>query len=116
MLVDPSGGIIVLGLALVAIGLCIYFLPTIIGHQRQISSFGALFFVNLLFGWTVLGWLLCLMWAATGATRAEDAFYEQAARQRRAEDEERAYTEAYARERARLDHEAEQRARQGRWS
>ena len=66
-----------LGLMLAAIGL--YMFPYVIGRQRDVATSGALFVVNLLFGWTVLGWFGCLIWAACGATRAQDAFFRRPA-------------------------------------
>ena len=108
---DDSGAIM-LGLAIIAACLAFYFLPAIIGSRRRINASGALFFVNLLFGWTVLGWFLCLIWAASGATRAQDAFFERAASQPGNDSTaDAAYREVYAKERARLDHEAAQRDR-----
>jgi hypothetical protein len=104
-----DGGQAILGFILLALIISLYFLPAIIGGKRGINASGALFFVNLIFGWTVLGWLVCLIWAASGATRAQDEFFKTAATSRptlspAASD--MAYREAYARERARLDHEA----------
>lgn len=105
-------GVGVAVLALVGLCLFLYFLPSIIGISRGINADGALFFVNLLFGWTVLGWFICLIWAATGATKAQDAFYRKAAAQAGPDPTaDSIYQEAYAKERARLDYEAEQRAR-----
>jgi hypothetical protein len=60
-------------------------LPYLIGRRRKISSLGSLFFVNLILGWTLIGWLLCFVWAATAATKAQDKFYEQAAAAQRGE-------------------------------
>ena len=73
----------VLVLAIVAGALALYFMPALIGIKRGISSCGALLFVNLLFGWTLIGWLLCFIWAATGATKAQDEFYRREALRRR---------------------------------
>ena len=43
------------------VGLPLYFLPTIIGrHKRNVK---ALFVLNLLLGWTFLGWVGALIWA-----------------------------------------------------
>ena len=39
----------------------LYFLPTIIGRNK--SDAGAIFAVNLLLGWTVIGWFAALIWA-----------------------------------------------------
>ena len=64
--------------ALLAVILALYFLPAIIGSNRGVNASGALFFVNLIVGWTVLGWIVCLIWAVNGATKAQDAFYKNA--------------------------------------
>ncbi len=106
-----QGGLLIVGVIVGLIFLAIYFLPALIGRKRGISSGGALFVVNLLFGWSGIGWFICLLWAATGATRAQDAYYRQQDRTPGADPAaDRAYREAYAKERARLDHEAQQRA------
>jgi len=39
----------------------LYFLPTIIARHK--SDFMGVFMVNLLFGWTVIGWFVALIWA-----------------------------------------------------
>ena len=41
----------------------LYFLPTIIGFQKR--NAGAIFVLNLLLGWTVIGWVIALVWALT---------------------------------------------------
>jgi hypothetical protein len=38
-----------------------YFLPTILGWKKANS--GAIFVLNLLLGWTVVGWVAALVWA-----------------------------------------------------
>jgi hypothetical protein len=48
--------------------LLVYFLPLIIGHQK--GSFGAIFVLNLLLGWTVIGWIAALIWASADEVRA----------------------------------------------
>lgn len=52
-----------------------YLMPAIIGYKRGVNSPFSLLCLNLLLGWTVLGWIVCLIWAVSGATRAQDAFY-----------------------------------------
>ncbi len=42
--------------------LLLYFLPTIIAHNRGHEITGILLF-NLLFGWTGIGWIVMLLWA-----------------------------------------------------
>lgn len=104
---DESGAGAVI-IAIIIGAFVLYFLPAIVGIRRGLSSSGALLFVNMFFGWTVIGWLFCILWAATGATRAQDAYFTKAARRvsNTAQDpmDDPAFREAYARERARLDH------------
>jgi hypothetical protein len=47
--------------------LLLYFLPSIIGHQKR--SFGGIFVLNLLLGWTVIGWIAALIWASADEVR-----------------------------------------------
>jgi len=41
----------------------VYILPTIIASQRRHRSTAGIAIVNLLFGWTVLGWIAAFIWA-----------------------------------------------------
>ena len=56
-----------LGLAAILIGialvLAIYFAPVLVARQRRHRSLSALFVLNLLLGWTFLGWVAALVWA-----------------------------------------------------
>ena len=61
-------GAIVILLAM-CLGIFIYFLPSFIASRRKTQSGCAIFIVNLLFGWSVLGWVVALIWALAGATR-----------------------------------------------
>jgi hypothetical protein len=45
----------------------LYFLPTIIGRDK--SDAGLIFAVNLLLGWTVVGWFVALIWASAADAR-----------------------------------------------
>jgi len=40
-----------------------YFLPSIVGWHKKNRN--AIFVLNLLMGWTFLGWLIALIWALT---------------------------------------------------
>ena len=72
---------ILLGLLLIAFCLAVYFLPVILAANRQLASGTAiLVLLNLSIGWTVVGWLVCLLWAALGQTRDQARFYRQSAR------------------------------------
>jgi hypothetical protein len=50
--------------------LIIYFLPVALACRRHLhGSILLLFAVNCFFGWTIIGWLACLLWAALGETQ-----------------------------------------------
>jgi len=51
------------GFLLIALALAVYFLPSIISSTRTRRYLTGIFWVNLLFGWTVLGWIAALIWA-----------------------------------------------------
>lgn len=51
------------GVILILLG--IYFLPAIIAAGRSHHNATAIFLLNLLLGWTAIGWILSLVWAAT---------------------------------------------------
>jgi hypothetical protein len=48
--------------------LALYLLPAILAAIRRHHQRNAIFVLNLLLGWTVIGWIGALIWAAT-ATR-----------------------------------------------
>jgi hypothetical protein len=41
----------------------VYFLPTAAAINSRHSNFQSIFIVNLLFGWTIAGWIVALFWA-----------------------------------------------------
>lgn len=45
----------------VIFSILLYFLPTLIARDK--ADVMAIFLVNLLFGWTVIGWFVALIWA-----------------------------------------------------
>jgi hypothetical protein len=52
------------------VAVLIYFLPTVIALSRGHLSALAIFFLNLFLGWTLIGWLVALLWSCTGNTWA----------------------------------------------
>ncbi len=40
-----------------------YLVPTLIAETRGAKHAGSIFAINLLFGWTILGWIAALIWA-----------------------------------------------------
>jgi hypothetical protein len=47
----------------------IHFLPTIIAALRHGRSVVGIFLLNLFLGWTVIGWVVALIWAITNEPR-----------------------------------------------
>ena len=45
------------------VGVVLYFLPTIIVVKRQSASVTPVVLVNLLLGWTIIGWIIALIWS-----------------------------------------------------
>lgn len=43
-------------------GLSLYFLPTIIATTRALRRLPSIFAVNLIVGWTIVGWIATLLW------------------------------------------------------
>jgi T4 superinfection immunity protein len=66
-----EGGIFLL--ILIVIGFAVYFLPYSIARIRRTEHGPAIFWVNVFFGWTVLGWIAALIWAVTETAAHETA-------------------------------------------
>lgn len=47
----------------------LHFLPTIIAALRQSRGLLGVFLLNLFLGWTVIGWVVALVWAIVGERR-----------------------------------------------
>ena len=54
---------ILLALGLLAVGLRIYFHPSVVASKRKHINVESIFILNLLLGWTFVGWVLSLVWA-----------------------------------------------------
>ena len=57
---------------LIVLGLC-YFAPTLIGLLRGHHNALAIFALNALLGWTVLGWIAAFIWSLTATLRPSPA-------------------------------------------
>ena len=44
----------------------LYFMPTLNARSRAHPSLPSIFLVNLLLGWTLIGWLVAIMWSTSG--------------------------------------------------
>lgn len=43
-----------------------YFIPAVIGFARGHQSRWAILVLNIVFGWTFIGWIIALIWSLTG--------------------------------------------------
>lgn len=59
-----GGGAIVLIVIIVG---C-YFIPSIVGKVRNVTNIGSVFVINLLLGWTLVGWVVALAMAVKTVT------------------------------------------------
>lgn len=61
--------------ALFVIGclISLYFLPTILANANKKRNADAIFVLNLLLGWTFIGWVVALVWAVSTETPAPKA-------------------------------------------
>ncbi|GEK71575.1 MULTISPECIES: superinfection immunity protein [Halomonas] len=55
----------ILGLLVLAFSVAIYFLPLIIAALRDMPNAVAISVLNLVAGWTFVGWIVALVWACT---------------------------------------------------
>jgi len=54
-------------LVLGVIGFCLYFLPTIIAFNRDRHNKWAIFLLNFFLGWSVIAWVVALVWAVSSS-------------------------------------------------
>lgn len=51
-------------LVLILVGIVVYWIPTIVAVVRRVPNLGLVIIINLLFGWSIVGWLIALVVAA----------------------------------------------------
>ena len=52
----------------------VHFLPTIVAALRNSRHTLAIFLINLLLSWTVIGWVIALIWACTSEPKYRYAY------------------------------------------
>jgi len=62
-----------LGLLLVLFGLGIYFVPAIKAYQVKKNNREAILALNIFLGWTLIGWVVALVWAYSKDTEGKPA-------------------------------------------
>lgn len=55
-------------IAVAIAGFIVYFIPTIAAERRRHRNRKAILMLNLLAGWTAIGWLVAIVWAFTDNT------------------------------------------------
>lgn len=60
-----------LGVCVIVLVGGVYFLPVFIASHRQHNNTAAIFWTNLLLGWSVLGWIITFIWAWTDNVEGE---------------------------------------------
>jgi hypothetical protein len=56
------------------VGILIYVMPWIIGICRNVQRSWLLLLVTILVGWTVIGWVACIVWAWYARTVVDQAY------------------------------------------
>jgi len=54
-------------LIILLVSIFLYFLPTVVAHQRHISARNSVTVINIFLGWTMIGWVVALAMAVSGA-------------------------------------------------
>ena len=52
-----------IGLVFLLMLFCLYFVPSFMGMQKRNAT--AIFVLNLFLGWTLIGWVIAMVWACT---------------------------------------------------
>jgi len=50
-------------------GIILFFIPSLIALARGHHNTFAIFLTNFLLGWTVIGWIIALIWSTTAGER-----------------------------------------------
>lgn len=61
---------VLLGFVLYALIVLIYFIPSFIAAKRNHHQFGPIVVINILLGWTLLGWAAALAWSVSAVRRS----------------------------------------------
>jgi hypothetical protein len=54
---------VVVSVIIIALAVAVYFLPTWIASNRKHHRADTIFWINLLLGWMLLGWIVALVWS-----------------------------------------------------
>jgi Superinfection immunity protein len=63
---ETNAGFVLLGFWIIVGFVTLYFVPAIVAFSRKHNSKVAILVVNFVFGWSLVGWVIALIWACTG--------------------------------------------------
>lgn len=63
-----SGGSGAAVVVLVLVLIVLYFIPTLVATSRKVTNSGSVFVINLLLGWSIIGWAVALAMAVKTKT------------------------------------------------
>ena len=69
VMIDTVAFEVIVGTLALCAAIYLYFIPFAIAHARRHKYTKTVFLLNLLFGWTGLGWIVLVVWAFTGEKR-----------------------------------------------
>jgi len=63
-------GLPILVIILIAcVAFFLHFIPTFVAGSRHVQNFWWILLINIFFGWTLIGWVLILIWALNDTPR-----------------------------------------------
>ena len=60
---DSAASLGLAGILLLVVGFAAYFIPTIIAFKKERDNKVSILALNLLLGWSLIGWVVSLVWA-----------------------------------------------------
>jgi hypothetical protein len=57
---------------IVVMAVGVYFVPCIVGQVRDVKPYGWIALLNVFLGWTFLGWVVALVWAAVAEKKTAE--------------------------------------------
>ena len=66
VMIDTVAFEVIVGTLALCAAIYLYFIPFAIAHARRHKYTKTVFLLNLLFGWTGLGWIVLVVWAFAG--------------------------------------------------
>ena len=67
--------IIIVYLIVLLVGMVLYFVPTIVAAKRGHHNVGTIIVINVLLGWTFIGWVVALAWSVSEVRRPQPTHF-----------------------------------------